>query len=348
MEDLFLEYFMERLKKGSVAIFGRKRVVPLQRLVDMLENSGKRRLILCDAYVADIESTEGVIVTDYGFSLRTHAGEIVIVDHHAPQKRFKRIVTATELAIRYFRRYGRTDEDTLVAVNHSDTDSVLAVMVICGILDHVDNQRRWEKLFVEAANAADFNGTANDIADLLQACECMGDLGYSAINLRRMMNGIPIGATAEASVYERRKDREKVGECVRRGIFKTYGKVCYAFLDRSFNVDPVLWFSYLPKAAAIVLFVPHPKNCEYGSRARRIARIGIGAAGAGKVAFDEIGIAEFDPAWKGKWNAGSDYYEGTSLDPKKYVRYLNAKIEEHLYMGACCPQISAGRKKMFR
>jgi len=348
LRDAFLEYFMERLKKGGVAMFGRKKVVPLQRLVEMLEASGKRRIVLCDAYVADIESTDGAIVTDYGFALRVPAGEIVIVDHHAPQKRFKRIVTATELAVRYFKKYGPADDNTLVVVNHSDTDSVLAVAIVCGILDYTDNPRRWEKMFVEAANAADFNGTMNDIADLLQACEQMEDLGYSVANLRRIMNGAKIGLSAEKIMNDRRADREKVRVAVGHGIFRTYGRVCYAFLDRDFNVDPVLWFSFLPGAAAIVFFVPHPRICADGGRVRLIARMGIGPAGVGRIAFDELDLREFDPAWKGKWNAGSDYYEGTNLDPKIYVRNLNAKIEESLYMETHCPQILVGDKKMFR
>ena len=91
------------------------------------------------------------------------------------------------------------------------------------------------------------------------------------------------------------------------------------------------WFfaPFLPDAVIIMLASPLSENTE-----RLEVKLRLGRAAPAGLSLHELNIRGFDPAYGGRWNAGSNKREGgTSLTLANYVEFLRASLER--WMNGC-------------
>lgn len=286
----------------------------------------KRKLVIPDAYVRGIEHLARH--TEYGFRYVTVYGTIDVIDHHAPLQEFERNVSATNLALLYIARYGTTGDDTLVAINHTDADAIMAAATVTGVFGRLEANAPAVLIaetidalgvFGEAAIDADHTGRENSIADLLQSFKFERDVGLSLRSLERLLTGRPLESRARELLDIRLAEREKAKEVVRAGRVKYCGNVAYVVLDR--NVDLAFWPALLPEAWVILTYAKRREGCF-------VARTRLGMEGFGKISLNHLGINGFDPEWGGRFNAGSDRRgEGTALTVEEYASLLDQQVQ---------------------
>ncbi len=306
MESIITGNLVKKLEKNPIILIKEKRVIKISELKSLFP---RKRIVVCDAYVENIENIEGIVNKKFGFI----AGNIIVVDHHAPQERFEKIVSSTNLAVEYVKEFGTADKDILVIINHTDADSILSSLIIRGILPP-------EKIFEEAAIVADHTGEENQIADLLQALKHERDIELSVRNLQLLLNGKELEPRVLELLKKRHEERQKAKKIVSSNKFRKFGSVTYIYLEKSIN--SAFWPSLIPDAQVILTF--HKGNLN-----NLIARTRLGITAPKGLALNKIGISEFDPDWGGRWNAGSNRRSGgTELSVHEYVMNLNKKIEK--------------------
>lgn len=271
-------------------------------IADLRESIPKGRIIVCDFYVKDIEGGEE---NDYGFS---RADENVInIDHHAPSRSMSRYVSSANLAVRFVESEGSiSSAEDHVVINHTDCDSVLSSSIIRGILPP-------DKIFEEAAIAADHTGALNEVADLLQSLQDKRDLTFSLQNLDKLLKGEKIDEEAQSMLEARLKSREMVKKIVSDGKFEKNGQVYFTSVDERF--DAGMLPAILPDAAAIVLGSPMKDNPDMWE-----IKVRLGLSASQDMALNEMNLPDFG----GRWNAGSTKrHGGTKLNPEEYAKILN-------------------------
>ncbi|MCK5332782.1 hypothetical protein KAJ41_02890 [Candidatus Parcubacteria bacterium] len=304
---MFVRNLSRDLIKYPIILIDEQRVITLFELNKL---SHGEKIVVCDAYVDNIENIAGVVCKKFGFVI----DNIMIIDHHAPQKRFAKHVSSTNLAVEYVREFGIVDENTLVVINHTDADSILSSLIIRGILPS-------EKIFEDAAISADHTGKENPIADLLQALKSERNIELSLRNLHLLLQNKSLEEKAQKLVQKRFKERKIAKKMVGDLRFSQIGKVVYLNLDEI--IDSVFWSSLLPNANIILTFSP---GKDYGNW---IARTRIGLKVFGTIKLNEIGINDFDKEWGGRWNTGSNSRgKGTRLPIYEYALLLNIKLEK--------------------
>ncbi len=234
-------------------------------------------------------------------------------DHHIPVSQFEKVVSSTNLAICYVNQYGKLPEKTVVVINHVDCDSVLASLILKGFLPTDDK-------FGNAAIAADHTGEENDIADLLNSLQKFKSLNYSVNNLMLFLGEDQIPKKVLDLIEIRRDDRKRAWELVENAGLEFLDGVYYGTLNR--KIDGAFLPALLPDAKIILIFTPLNGDA---SRLEVKVRLGFNAP-EGKH-LNNIGIKEFDPAYGGRWNAGSNKRGGgTSLKPLDYVKEILKRI----------------------
>ncbi|MCK4891626.1 MAG: hypothetical protein KAS78_03075 [Candidatus Pacebacteria bacterium] len=308
MKSIIANNLVKELEKNPITLIKEERVIKISKLNDL---SLGEKIVVCDAYVEDIENIKGVINKEFGFII----GDIIVIDHHAPVKRFARFVSSTNLAVEYVREHGIVDKSVSVIINHTDADSILSSLIIRGILPP-------EKMFEEAAIVADHTGGENQIADLLQALKHKRDIKLSVRNLQLLLNGEILEPEALALVKERYKERQEAKKIVDSKKFQKIGKITYVYLEKSIN--SAFWPSLIPDAQIIL-------TSYKGDYNNLIVRTRLGMAAPKGLALNKIGIDEFDLGWGGRWNAGSNRRSGgTKLSSNEYIINLNIKVEKFL------------------
>ena len=259
--------------------------VPLARLEG-------RAVIACDCYVGGIEQHGQAV--EWGW---TH-GVSENIDHHAPVARMARNISSTNLALIRVRSIGVAPPTTEVMINHTDCDSVLSAAIVAG--DIPDDDR-----YGEAAIAADHTGAEHPVADLLQAIQHRRDYAWSLDMLRALDEGRPLHGDAQTLLDGRLRQRDTARDAVATGKFQQLGTIWWAeFAD---EVDGELLPALLPQAELIVVASPHPDYPErWGIKVRR------GEAMAEGRTLDDLALDRFDPAYGGRWNAGSTKRGGGS------------------------------------
>jgi hypothetical protein len=239
---------------------------------------------------------------------------VVNVDHHAAVPDMNRHVSSTNLAIERLRKLGPEDPGSVVVISHTDCDSVLSSGIISGELPP-------DPLFGDAAVAADHTGVPNDIADLLQGIDQVRDIRYCLDTLRHFLyHGEPgLDERASADLAARRRRREVAADAVERGeIFLEDG---LAFGCPSEKLDGEFFCGLLPGALAILLMTPRKDDPSSWD-----AKIRLGAAAPEGASLHQLG-RDFDPAFAGRWNAGSNARnKGTQIDPQVYARALKSRL----------------------
>lgn len=308
MKSTITGNLVKKLEKNPVTLIKEKRIIKMSELKSLFP---RKKIVVCDAYVEDIENIEGTINKKFGFI----TGNIIVVDHHAPQERFEKIVSSTNLAVEYVKEFGTADKDMLTIINHTDADSILSSLIVRGILLP-------EKIFEEAAIAADHTGEENQIADLLQALKRERDIKLSVRNLQLLLGSETLEPKALTLLEERYKERQEAKKIVNSKKFQKIGRITYVYLKKSIN--SAFWPSLIPDAQVILTF-------HKGDHGNLIARTRLGMTAPKGLALNKIGINEFDPDWGGRWNAGSNRRSGgTKLPMGEYIVDSNKKIEGFL------------------
>ena len=254
--------------------------------------------------------------------LREPGGVVVNVDHHAPLHSMQRRITSTMLAIERMKAGLAPDPaQDVVVVNHMDCDSVLASGILSRRLDpHPD--------LVEASLAADHTGEAHPVADLLQGLDAHWSRSglptpsiegldrFSALLRELRGSGTIDDPFAREALARRRQNREAAERMVAEGRFDGSDGVSMAVLDEP--VEGELFLPHLPRATLVVTMTPlvaHPGRWQ--------AKIRLGHGASEGLSLHDLRIAEFDDAYGGRWNAGSNNRgDGTDLTPDAYRRKL--------------------------
>jgi hypothetical protein len=272
-------------------------------------------VIACDFYVSGAENATPV-AAGYDFN------GLLNVDHHAPGRRMARHVSSTNLAIRHTRRNAHPPGNALVIISHTDCDSILSSGIMSGHLEAAD-------ALGVAAIAADHTGAVNDIADLLQGIDDLPkerkprDPLYFIETVKQFIKGGigSLDSLAKEGWDRRQAMREAASRAVELGEIKVeHGLGVGHSVSR---IDGGLFVPLLPNACLLVLIRPHKDNAS-----RWDVKIRLGPKARTGASLHQLGIREFDPAFGGRWNAGSNSRNGgTEIDPDSYVANVRQRLD---------------------
>ncbi|HEU4648850.1 MAG TPA: hypothetical protein VFS33_07285 [Gemmatimonadales bacterium] len=125
----------------------------------------------------------------------------------------------------------------------------------------------------------------------------------------------------QAALDGRRRDRKAAARAVPEGRFAWEGPVAWAAFDG--EIDGEFFPALLPGAGVIVTDSPHPDH-----PGRWIVKVRLGAAAPAGVSLGRLAITEtIDPAYGGRWNAGScKRGGGSALDPVAFAAALRGSF----------------------
>ena len=283
-------------------------------LDDLLARYPTGEILACDFYIAGAELGAPV---PGGYRL----GERVLnIDHHAPTTRMARVVSSTNLALDW--RAANTStlpesrqagEQAIVVINHTDCDSILSSGIVSSRLDALPEYGR-------AALAADHTGEENDIADALQALEPWRDVELSFATLRAVETGAPLPELAREALARWRHKRDCAAYYVAQGTVASDGVMAFGILDG--EIDGIFFPPLLPDAVLILLAVPKPN--ETGCW---IMKLRLGARAPEGFTIHDLHMTDFDRAYGGRWNAGSNARAGgTSIPPVQYAEEVRRRL----------------------
>lgn len=269
-----------------------------------------KTVVACDFAINDIEKHESV---PGGY----RSSSVMNIDHHAPTERMANRISSTNLAIAHVKVCGVVPADWPVVINHTDTDSILSASIVSGILQP-------DKVFGDAAIAADHTGEINPVADLLEQLMVFRDIDLSVRNLRLLLAEKPLEEIAQKRLEKRVADRLKAKQLVQAGSFKHTGQVTYVVLEN--KMDASLFPSLLPDATVILLFYRHKDN-----KNKWEVKFRIGNNVEKGFSLHKLGINAVDSVYGGRWNAGSNKRGGgTGLDPDRYVVDIAKLVDLYL------------------
>ncbi|TVP94314.1 MAG: hypothetical protein EA381_20400 [Planctomycetaceae bacterium] len=290
------------------------RLIPLKQTVRLDElgeaGDGAPKLIIADAYVAGAEDWQP---QRWGWATERDGRSVLNVDHHAPTASMRRAVSSGNLALEYVAEQGplRSDQGR-VLINHCDCDSVVSSAILAGIVPA-------DPRFGRAVLAADHTGHADEIADALQPLESLRDLELSLATLRQLLDGEPLSEPARGLMEARLRERAAWGEAIQRAdAVRWVDRV--AVVVRPDRVPTELLVSLVPEAVAIMTAKP-------AGDGKWVAKLRLGLAAPNGMSLLDLGIQTFDPAFGGRWNAGSNNRGGGApIDPETYAANLAAAI----------------------
>lgn len=135
-------------------------------------------------------------------------------------------------------------------------------------------------------------------------------------NLERLLNNERLEAFAREALSIRNRKRSEAEVLVRSGAFKKAGAVSYAILDE--RIDSEFFPSRMPEAVIVLTFNPLPSD---PARWQVKIRLGLGAPAG--LSLSDLQIDDLDPAYGGRWNAGSNRRGGgTAMRPEEYAHKL--------------------------
>jgi hypothetical protein len=292
------------------------------------ECPGARPIVACDFYIneAELSILDGQERGAPREPVALRIGRIVNIDHHAPLPEMERPITSTRLAFEYLAVGCEPSvaHAPWVVINHTDCDSILSSALMMGLLEP-------DEELVAASIAADHTGEANDIADMLQGLDegregDRTDEQYleSLRNLRLLREGERLELCAQRALDLRLGRRARARQLVREGRFGWVGKLAWAKLEE--EIDGAFFRPLLPEAAVIMLAVRHPTLSDCW-----VMKLRLGAAAPPGLTLHSLGIQNWNPAFGGRWNAGSNKRGGgTSIEPRDYANRLLTKLMEQV------------------
>lgn len=248
------------------------------------------RIFAVDFYLEGAERGEP-LSCESGYRL---GDRIFNIDHHAPAPQWERHISSGVLAGKWVRARGAVEArgGDVVVINHTDCDSVLASLILCGVLPP---HERFERAVVDA----DHRGAPNELADILQACSTTRDLPLLIEALSRYLGGKPPTARAVDHLEQHHQKRLAVREIARRGGHEMRNGVVFIECDRYLDSD--LFLPHFPQARLLVIGFPSDKYPSI-----RMTRFRLGAAVEEGVSLHRLSISDFDPLFGGRFNAGSN------------------------------------------
>lgn len=281
-------------------------------LEEVLAASAAETLVVADCY---IEGVERWTPRPWGWQTDVHGRIIRNVDHHAEDKRFFRPVSSGNLAIHYVTTQGTLPASVPALINHTDCDSILSAAILTGLLPP-------EEVYGDAVVAADHTGKPNPIADLLQALDPLRDIELSLRSLNHLLRNEPVEPQAMELLKKRHDERLRAKELVQSGAFQMLGSVAVADLSSEDKVAGEFLPDLLPEAAVII-------SASLLENGRRETKIRLGLAPRDGDTLYSLGIQQWEPNFRGRWNAGSTKRSGGSLaDPILLARHIAAKLME--------------------
>ena len=271
-------------------------------------------ILACDFYIAGAE-----LGTDVPGGYRLDE-RVLNIDHHAPTARMAREVSSTNLALDWRATNANTPaesrqaaEQAVVVINHTDCDSILSAGIVSGRLDALPEYGR-------AALAADHTGEENAIADALQALEPWRDVELSFATLRGVETGAPLPEQAREALARWRHKRDYAAHFVAQGTVASDGLMAFGILDG--EIDGIFFPPLLPDAVLVLLAVPKPN--EPGTW---IMKLRLGARAPEGFTIHHLHVTDFDRAYGGRWNAGSNARAGgTTIPPVRYAEEVRGRL----------------------
>lgn len=272
----------------------------------------ERKIIACDFHVSNIEKSTAVAS---GFYCKD--SDILNIDHHAPAKQMFRFVSSGTLAIEYVAEHGKAPDDAHIVLNHTDCDSIISSLIVGGFIPPAPD-------FNEAVIAADHTGALQPIADLLQALDVRRDVNFSARNLGLLLAGEPLEASAQKLLDARMKGREETRAAMYDGdALLERGELSVVRI--SANMRNEFMADLIPEAMIIL-------TCEPGKTEDTwVARFRLGKAAPAGFTILDLNLSEFDQAYGGRWNAGSNKRGGgTTLPLAEYISRTERNLQAAL------------------
>lgn len=287
--------------------------------------SGAERVLACDFYISGAEHAEPV-TGGYSF------GHVVNIDHHAPTPEMRHRISSTNLALERLARHGEEPNESLVIISHTDCDSVLSSGLVSGELPA-------DPRLGLAAIAADHTGETNVIADMLQELDnirsvnlrdnpefALKESGSSYLRychdlVRRYLERgeDALDERAQSAIAQRQRNRDAARKAVARGDFETSNGLASATLTE--KLDGELFPALLPDALVILLTTSRDGVSRWESK------IWLGLAAPEGSSLHDLDIRSFDPAFGGRWNAGSNRRNGgTAIAPEEYADFLERRL----------------------
>ena len=283
-------------------------------LDDLLARYPTGEILACDFYITGAEL--GTAVRG-GYRLDER---VLNIDHHAPTPRMTREISSTNLALDWRAANTSTPpesrhagEQAIVVINHTDCDSILSSGIASCRLDALPEYGR-------AALAADHTGEENAIADALQALEPLRDVELSFATLRAVESGLPLPEQAREALGRWRHKRECAAHYVAQGRVTSDGLLAFGILDG--EIDGIFFPPLLPDAVLILLAVPKPNEAGCW-----VMKLRLGARAPEGFTIHDLHMTDFDRAYGGRWNAGSNARAGgTTIPPAQYAEEVRRRL----------------------
>jgi len=283
-------------------------------LDDLLARYPRGEIVACDFYIVGAELGAPI---PGGYRL----GERVVnIDHHAPTARMAREISSTNLALDWRAANPNASAESrqaasqgVVVINHTDCDSILSSGIASCRLDALP-------AYGSAALAADHTGEENAIADTLQALEPWRDVELSFATLHAVESGAPLPEQAREALVRWRHKRECAAHYVAQGQVTSDGLLAFGILDG--EIDGIFFPPLLPDAVLILLAVPKPN--EPGCW---VMKLRLGARAPEGFTIHDLHLTDFDRAYGGRWNAGSNARAGgTTIPPAQYAEEVRRRL----------------------
>ena len=281
---------MEKEQKyGNIFLVKKKPENTASELKDIFPS---KKICVCDFYVSDSENgkIKGSGITDFS--------DLLVVDHHMPDPYMMQQISSTLIANKFVSEHGPLNDEYVIVINHTDTDSILSSLIMGGKL-------KPDSEYDKAAIAADHTGKENIISDLLQSFEDDRNLKTSIEVLLKIME-------------KRLWVRKEMKALIQDRKFEMHNDI--ALIKTEKKIDACLLLDALTNVKVVVVASPMPKGSQ------RKWRIRVRSSISGKVvALNKLNL----PNTGGRWNAVStSRYGGTDMEPKMYVEMLRHEIEQ--------------------
>lgn len=267
-------------------------------------------IVACDFPVENIHQKSAPTI--FGFQ----KDGIINIDHHAPVREMEQNISSGVLAVKYVRQYGPIKSVIPVVINHADCDSLLSALIMRGHLPPL-------KIFEDAVIAADHTGEPNDIADLLQILDPERDLAFSIRNLGKLLAREPLEPRARQLFELRKYHRQCVHSFCEQGNFSQEKGLVHLPSPKE-NISGELFVDYFRQDILLAL-------TKSSSDGLLEVRLRLGRAAPAGFNIHSLRLREFDPAYDGRWNAGSNWRGGCArIALESYLEELKKRMSRAL------------------
>ena len=105
---------IDKFRQAPIELLEEKFKITPEELKDKFPG---KKIFVCDFFVRDGHWQQ----KEYGYDI----DGVTCIDHHIPVNEMEGMVSSTNLAIDYVKKNGPVSKDTVVVINHTDTDSLL-------------------------------------------------------------------------------------------------------------------------------------------------------------------------------------------------------------------------------